>query len=101
MAPTKPAVLGTTEAMMVPTKPASEGATTEQTTDDVTMATNQAGSEQPGSEVVSMPTKLAASDKTTTTSAATATGNPDLTLTLRYNPYPTATGNPDRFASFK
>ena len=70
---------------MVPTKPASEGATTEQTTDDVTMATNQAGSEQPGSEVVSMPTKLAASDKTTTTSAATATGNPDLTLTLRYN----------------
>ncbi|XP_078341778.1 uncharacterized protein LOC111101544 isoform X1 [Crassostrea virginica] len=74
VAPTKPAVLGTTEAMMVPTKPASEGATTEQTTDDVTMATNQAGSEQPGSEVVSMPTKLAASDKTTTTSAATATG---------------------------
>lgn len=84
MAPTKPAVLGTTEAMMVPTKPASEGATTEQTTDDVTMATNQAGSEQPGSEVVSMPTKPAAADKTTTTTSAA-----------------TATGNPDRFASFK
>lgn len=63
-------VTGTTEAMMVPTKaPVSESATgdqTDQATTAVSMEPSQAGSEQPSSEVVSMPTKPAASVATTT-----------------------------------
>lgn len=71
LAPTKPVVTGTTEAMMVPTKaPVSESATGDQTdqatTEAVSMEPSQAGSEQPSSEVVSMPTKPAASVATTT-----------------------------------
>lgn len=71
LVPTKPVVTGTTEAMMVPTKaPASEAATGDQTdqptTEAVSMEPSQAGSEQPSSVVVSMPTKPAASVATTT-----------------------------------
>uniref|UniRef100_K1PCW7 Uncharacterized protein n=1 Tax=Magallana gigas TaxID=29159 RepID=K1PCW7_MAGGI len=71
LAPTKPVVTGTTEAMMVPTKaPVSESATGDQTdqatTEAVSMEPSQAVSEQPSSEVVSMPTKPAASVATTT-----------------------------------
>lgn len=71
LAPTKPVVTGTTEAMMVPTKaPVSESATGDQTdqatTEAISMEPSQAGSEQPSSEVVSMPTKPAASVATTT-----------------------------------
>lgn len=56
---------------MVPTKaPASEAATGDQTdqptTEAVSMEPSQAGSEQPSSVVVSMPTKPAASVATTT-----------------------------------
>ncbi|XP_062576545.1 uncharacterized protein LOC134238430 isoform X2 [Saccostrea cucullata] len=80
--PTKPIVMGTTEAMMVPTKGQGSGSVTE----------DQTPSEQPSSEFVSMPTKPAGSQAMTTKTTTVSGGKTHSAHT--HKPHATHTHKP-------